>query len=187
SSTDGNDFYFFVLEKNATSQLFGSFYGQNGGFDDHVDGGTSRFDANGIIYQAICANCGGRSTPSVVFPTTPGVWSPRNGSNNCNEALVKIEMNFGGIGASIKATIRGVIDTVGCVPLAVTFTDTLAKGKRYIWNFGDNTPDLDTVSNSVSHTYTSVGLFRVRLVSIDSATCNIADTAYTTVRVGNNI
>ena len=187
STTDGNDFYFFVLEKNAVSQLFGSFYGQNGGFDDHVDGGTSRFDANGIIYQAICANCGGRSTPSVVFPTTPGVWSPRNGSGNCNEALVKIEMNFGGIGASIKATINGAIDTVGCVPLTVTFTDTLAKGKRYIWNFGDNTPDLDTISSSVSHTYTSVGTFRVRLVAIDSATCNIVDTAYTTVKVSNNI
>ncbi|MES2892842.1 MAG: PKD domain-containing protein [Bacteroidota bacterium] len=187
STTDGNDFYFFVLEKNAVSQLFGSFYGQRGGFDDHVDGGTSRFDANGIIYEAICANCGGRSTPSVVFPTTPGVWAPRNGSNNCNEAAVKIEMNFGGVGASIKTTINGTVDTIGCVPLTVTFTDTLAKGKRYIWNFGDNTPDVDQTSNTVNHTYTSVGIFRVRLVAIDSATCNISDTAYASVRVGNNI
>ena len=187
SGTDGNDFYFFVLEKNAVRQLFGSFYGQNGGFDDHVDGGTSRFDANGIIYQAICANCGGRSTPSVVFPTTPGVWSPRNGSTNCNEAAVKIEMNFGGIGASVRATINGVIDTIGCVPLTVTFTDTLAKGKQYVWNFGDNTPDVIQTSNTINHIYTLVGTYRVRLVSIDSATCNISDTAYTSVRVGNNI
>lgn len=187
STTDGNDFYFFVLEKNAVSQLFGSFYGQRGGFDDHVDGGTSRFDANGVIYEAICANCGGRSNPSVVFPTTPGVWAPRNGSNNCNEAAVKIEMNFGGIGASVRATINGVIDTIGCVPLAVTFTDTLAKGKTYVWNFGDNTPDVTQTSNTINHTFTSVGTYRVRLVSIDSATCNISDTAYTHVRVGNNI
>ena len=57
STTDGNDFYFFVLKKNATSQLFGSFWGQNGGLTDHVDGGTSRFDKQGVIYQAICANC----------------------------------------------------------------------------------------------------------------------------------
>lgn len=187
SATDGNDFYFFVLEKNAVSQLFGSFYGQRGGFDDHVDGGTSRFDANGVIYQAICANCGGRSNPSVVFPTTPGVWSPRNGSPNCNEAAVKIEMNFGGIGASVRATINGIVDTIGCVPLAVTFTDTLAKGKQYIWNFGDNTPDVIQTSNTVNHTYNLVGTYRVRLVSVDSATCNISDTAYTSVRVGNNI
>ncbi|MEO7769163.1 MAG: PKD domain-containing protein, partial [Ferruginibacter sp.] len=186
-TTDGNDFYFFVLEKNALSQLFGSFYGQKGGFDDHVDGGTSRFDANGIIYEAICANCGGRSNPSVVFPTTPGVWAPRNGSNNCNEAAVKIEMNFGGIGASVKATINGVIDTIGCVPLDVNFTDTLAKGKLYVWDFGDGSSPVTQVSNTISHTYNLVGTYRVKLVSIDSTTCNIADTAFTHVRVGNNI
>ncbi|MCW3090601.1 MAG: hypothetical protein JWP81_1670 [Ferruginibacter sp.] len=187
STTDGNDFYFFVLEKNATSQLFGSFYGQRGGFDDHVDGGTSRFDANGVIYEAICANCGGRSNPSVVFPTTAGVWSPRNGSNNCNEAAVKIEMNFGGIGASVKATINGVSDTIGCVPLNVTFTDTLAKGKLYVWDFGDGSPQVTQPSYTINHTYNLVGTYRVRLVSIDSSTCNIADTAYTHIRVGNNI
>src|SRR6185436_16702324 len=37
STTDGNDFYFFVLKKNATDRLFGSFWGQNGGLSDHVD------------------------------------------------------------------------------------------------------------------------------------------------------
>ena len=55
-------------------QLYGSYFGQNGGFTDHVDGGTSRFDANGVIYQGVCANCGG----GVPFPTTPGVWGPQN-------------------------------------------------------------------------------------------------------------
>ena len=186
ATTDGNDFYFFVLEKNATSQLFGSFFGQNGGFDDHVDGGTSRFDANGIIYQGVCANCNDRNNPNVSFPTTPGVVAPRNGANNCNQAAVKIEMNFGGIGASIKTTINGVIDTIGCVPLAVTFADTLAKGKSYVWSFGDGSPDVTQTSPTINHTYNLVGTYLVRLVSIDSATCNIADTAYSHVRVGNN-
>ena len=189
SRTDGGDFYFFVLEKDAKSQLFGSFFGQSGGFDDHVDGGTSRFDANGIIYQAICANCGGPRT-SGFFPTTPGAWAPVNGGPNCNEAAVKIEMNFGGIGASVKATINGVFDTVGCVPLTIQFTDTLAKGKKYIWDYGDPaSPKKDTTfapTNFTTHTYTKVGTFRLMLVSIDSATCNIADTAYTDVKVGNN-
>jgi gliding motility-associated-like protein len=187
SRTDGKDFFFFVLEKNAVSQLFGSFFGQNGGFDDHVDGGTSRFDENGIIYQAICANCG--NTPNIFFPTTPGVWAPNNLSVNCNEAAVKIEMNFGGVGASVKATINGIVDTIGCVPLTVKFTDTLAKGKSYIWRFGDNTPDVITVApnNSVSHQYNSVGTFKLMLISIDSTTCNISDTAYVFVKVGNNI
>ncbi|RYY46294.1 MAG: hypothetical protein EOO06_14770, partial [Chitinophagaceae bacterium] len=38
---DGADFFFFVLERDANSQLFGSRFGQNGGLGDHVDGGTS--------------------------------------------------------------------------------------------------------------------------------------------------
>ena len=189
NTTDGGDFYFFVLEKNAVSQLYGTFYGQTGGFDDHVDGGTSRFDANGIIYQAICANCGGPRNAGF-FPTTPGVWASVNGSSNCNEALVKIEMNFGGIGASVKATINGVLDTVGCVPLTIKFTDTLAKGKTYIWDYGDpfNTKRDTTYApnNSTTHTYTQVGIYKLMLISIDSTTCNIADTAYTHVKVGNN-
>lgn len=183
---DGADFYFFVLEKNATQQLFGSFYGQNGGVGDHVDGGTSRFDANGIIYQAICANCNGGAN----FPTTAGVWSINNRSGNCNQASVKIEMNFAGVGASVKATIDGNIDTIGCVPLTVRFTDTLAKGKMYIWDYGDPaSPKKDTTyapNNSTSHTYNNVGSFRLTLIAIDSATCNISDTAFINVRVGNN-
>jgi len=183
---DGADFYFFVLERDAGSQLFGTHFGQNGGTGDHVDGGTSRFDANGIIYQAICANCG-RDVP---FPTTAGVWSPRNGSLSCNEAAVKIEMNFSGVGASVQAKIDGNIDTIGCVPLTITFTDTLAKGKKYIWDYGDPlSPKKDTTfapNNSVSHTYNQVGTYQVMVVAIDSATCNIADTAYVTVKVGDN-
>ena len=189
STTDKKDFFFFVLEKNATSQLFGTFFGQDGGFDDHVDGGTSRFDENGVIYQAMCANCGNSNNPGIFFPTTPGVWANDNPSPNCNEAAVKIEMNFGGVGASVKATINGVVDTIGCVPLDVRFTDTLAKGKRYIWFYGDGTPPDTTIApnNSVTHTYTSIGTFQLMLVSIDSTTCNVADTAYVKVRVGNNL
>ncbi|MBK8611797.1 MAG: PKD domain-containing protein [Chitinophagaceae bacterium] len=183
---DGQDLFFFVLEKNAQSQLFGTAFGQNGSVGDHVDGGTSRFDANGVIYQAVCG-CGDGGSR---FPTTLGSWSQSNNSINCNQAAVKIEMNFAGIGASVKATINGVIDTIGCVPLTIRFTDTLAKGKMYIWNYGDGTPKDDTTfapNNTVSHVYTSVGSYRLRLISIDSATCNISDTAYVTVKVGNNI
>lgn len=98
-------------------------------------------------------------------------------------------MNFAGVGASVKATIGGVVDTIGCVPLTITFTDTLAKGKMYIWNYGDGSPDDITFApnNTVTHTYNSVGTFILRLIAIDSATCNISDTAYVTVKVGANI
>jgi gliding motility-associated-like protein len=182
STTDGSDFYFFVLERNATSQLYGSFFGQNGGAGEHVDGGTSRFDRNGVIYQAFCANCLSRPRPA--FPTTPGVWSVQNGATNCNLAAVKIAFDLAGVVGSVRSSIKGsVTDTAGCVPLTVDFADTLAEGKNYIWNFDDGTGDIATTTPTTSHTYNAVGEYRVRLVSIDSAKCNVADTAYTNIKV----
>lgn len=187
SATDGNDFYFFVLERNATSQLYGSYFGEVGGLGDHVDGGTSRFDRQGVIYQAICANCG-KTLPG--FPTTPGVWSPENGAQNgamCNLAAVKIAFELAGVGTGIRSSIAGVPrDTSGCSPLTVDFNDTIAIAKTYKWNFGDGSPEQTTTTPSNSHTFTAVGNYRVRLIAIDSATCNIADTSFTTIRVRND-
>lgn len=180
---DSRDFYFFVLEKNAASQLFGSHFGENSNVGDHVDGGTSRFDDNGVIYQAICANCGRQG----VFPTTAGVYASSNGSTNCNQAVVKIEMNFAGVGAGVQASINGVKnDTLGCAPLYVKFSDTLRKGKTFYWNFGDGSPEIITKVADTAHTYIAVGTYTVRLIAEDSSTCNIRDTAYVTIIVGNN-
>lgn len=179
---DGADFYFFVMERNAQSQLFGTHFGQNSGTGDHVDGGTSRYDENGVIYQAMCANCSGGSN----FPVTPGVWGPRNGSTNCNLAAVKIEMNFAGVGSSIQTTINSVVGSKrGCIPLEVSFADTLQQGVKFYWDFGDGTKDTTTNFNT-SHTYTNIGSYQVMLISEDSTTCNIRDTAYTTIRAGDN-
>ncbi len=180
-TTDGDDFYFFVMKKDAVSQLYGSFFGQTGGLGNHVDGGTSRFDNQGVIYQAICANCYGMGK----FPTTPNVWSPKNGtgSNGCNLAAVKIAFNFAGVAADPRSLIDGRYDSSGCVPLTVVFRDTVHNAKMYIWNFGDLTPDTTTTTFQVSHIYTAIGTYLVRLIAIDSTTCNIADTAYLRIRV----
>lgn len=180
-STDGDDFYFFVLAKNAQSQLYGSFFGENGGFGEHVDGGTSRFDQNGVIYQSMCANCGN----SGGFPTTPGVWASRNGTvEGCNLAAIKIAFNLAGIGAGLRASVNGVAhDTSGCVPLTVDFSDTLAMGQKYIWDFADGTAPVTTTTPSVSHTFNAVGVYRVKLTAVDSNSCNVADSAYVTMRV----
>jgi gliding motility-associated-like protein len=186
ANTDGDDFYFFVLQKNAASQLYGSFFGQQGGrVGDHVDGGTSRFDKQGIIYEAICANCYGGAS----FPTTPGVWSPKNGTGvqGCNLAAVKIAFNFAGVGADARSLINGVYDSTGCVPLTVVFNDTVRNAKSYLWNFGDGGGDSATTSYRVTHTYGRVGPYRVRLIAIDSASCNVADTAYVDIFARNDM
>jgi hypothetical protein len=186
STTDGKDFYFFVLQRDAAGQLFGSFFGQNGGFDDHVDGSTSRFDKNGILYQTECANCGG----GVPFPTTPGVWAPANVSSNCSQAAIKINMNFENAAtAGIKATFNGTgIEQGVCIsPANITFIDTVSKGKLYIWNFGDGTAEVTTTApvNFISHTYTASGIFRAKVISVDSASCNIADSSFLFAEINN--
>src|SRR5258708_6866883 len=180
--TDNRDFYFIVLKKNSSALLYGTFYGQddNGkSISEHVDGGTSRYDQNGIIYQAICANCNGGTTRP--FPTTPGVWSPRNGAgtNGCNLAAVKISFNFAGVAAGLRASVNGRSnDTSGCVPMDAVFQDTIRNAKSYIWNFGDGGADTATTDYIVSHMYNLPGKYTVMLVAIDSNSCNGRDTSY---------
>lgn len=182
--TDGEDFYFFVLQKNAASQLYGSYFGQqNGNFGDHVDGGTSRFDQQGVIYEAVCANCYLGAT----FPTTPGAWSTTNGAGRlgCNEAAVKIAFNYAGVAAGLKVVTHGRGDSVGCVPLTASFSDTIRNAKSYIWNFGDGTI-INTTSYTEDHTFTAVGNYLVTLIAIDSNTCNVTDTVRHWVEVKND-
>lgn len=192
STTDGDDFYFFVLKKNATEQLYGSFFGENNsannGFD-HVDGGTSRFDPDGVIYQAICGNCDvGNGRP--LYPVTPGAWSTVNNSPSCNLTMVKIAMNLAGVNGGIQSAIAGQPrDTAGCVPLTVDFRDTIGTAQSYEWHFNyvpGNPPDLiTTVPTATSPPYTAVGTYQVMLVAVDPNTCNVRDSSFVTIRVGD--
>lgn len=186
----GQDLYFIVIQRNASALLYGSFFGQDQGAADHVDGGTSRFDANGVIYQAVCGNCKALG-PGSNIPTTPGSWSPNNPATNggqCNLMMIKIEFDFAGVGAGVQSAIGGVPrDTAGCLPLTVEFRDTVANAVRYYWNFGDGSPTITTTQPQASHTYTQVGIFRVMLIAEDSTTCNVRDTSYLNIRVGDLI
>ncbi|MFN3404498.1 MAG: PKD domain-containing protein [Cytophagaceae bacterium] len=163
--TDGSDFYLMILERDANSLLFGSFYGAYNpfafGIDDHVDGGTSRFHKNGTIYQAVCADC--RS--SNLFPTTPGVWAPAEHPNNnsCTNAAFKIEM---------QAMISAIIATPspGCAPLTITAENKGSSVGNMIWDFGDGTT-LTSNSSIVTHTYSEAGKYIIRLRSSDALSC----------------
>ena len=87
-TTDGSDFYLIVLSKDLKALSYATFYGGSTSYE-HVDGGTSRFDKNGMVYQSVCGGCGGNSD----FPTTSGAYSRTNRSTNCNNALFKILLN----------------------------------------------------------------------------------------------
>ncbi|HYG17062.1 MAG TPA: gliding motility-associated C-terminal domain-containing protein, partial [Bacteroidia bacterium] len=83
---DGSDFYLAVFSKNLDELAYATFLGGFGA-DEHVDGGTSRFDRKGIVYQSVCAGCGGNS----LLKTTDNAYSRTNNSANCNNAILKLD------------------------------------------------------------------------------------------------
>lgn len=109
--TDGSDFYVAVFSKNMNGLAYATYFGgiSAAGRDaeEHVDGGTSRFDKKGIIYQSVCAGCGRNG----LFPTTPGAYSRTMNSNNCNNAIFKIDFENLNKKPSMKDTFVQVIAT----------------------------------------------------------------------------
>ena len=169
SSTDSYNFYLMVLAPNMSNILFGSYFG--GALShEHVDGGTSRFDKNGIIYQSVCAGC----TNNDDFPVTPGAW-PNNGSNvnyssNCNNGVFKIDFQLNSAVANISASTIS-----GCMPLTVNFTNNSTPGHGYLWDFGAN-DTTSTIFNPIK-TFTAAGTYTANLYVKTSICNNIYDTA----------
>jgi len=192
STTDGRDFYFIVLGANMATLRYASYFGRNcttAWEGEHVDGGTSRFSKQGMIYQGICGNCGGVYNASTnpggcpaPFPTTTGAWSMVDSSQNCNEAALKIAFNIG----PVEADITAGPSTSGCAPLTVNFSNSSNNALTYIWNFGDGTPTV--TSYAPTHTFTSGGVYTVSLSAANSNACfRTNDTAYIVIIVDTNV
>ncbi|MCK9480733.1 MAG: gliding motility-associated C-terminal domain-containing protein [Bacteroidia bacterium] len=92
-TTDGSDFWLAVFAKDMRELIYATYMGGKStpfaSAYEHVDGGTSRFDARGVIYHSVCAGCSNNS----LFPTTEGAFSRVNKSSNCNNALFKFDMD----------------------------------------------------------------------------------------------
>lgn len=102
-TTDGQDFYLMQLGPDATRLDYATYFGQNSSSGDHVDGGTSRFDPRGVVYQAVCA-CGGTSG----FPVPPGAgtYSATAGAgSNCNNAAFKLNFETVNVVAGTDRTV----------------------------------------------------------------------------------
>ncbi len=170
STTDGSDFYLMVLEADASNIHYGSYFGGSVSAE-HVDGGTSRFDRNGRMYQSVCAGCGGNSD----FPIepSPGAVSAVN-NNSCNNGVFKFDFNLPITLADFDAT------PVVCMPDTTFFTNLSLRGTAFHWDFGDgNTSTL----RDPFHVYSVAGTYTVTLAVADTNTCNFADTIQKQVTV----
>lgn len=170
---NGFDFYLIVLEREMAGLLYGSYLGGNLS-REHVDGGTSRFDKNGIVYQSVCGGCGGHSD----FPTSPGAWSSQNLSTNCNNLIFKFDFEL------IPNAEFTVDDNMGCAPFPITFDNFSSQSDSYLWDFGNG--DTSTVIFNPTQVYNTPGVYDVYLYVTDSI-CLLTDTAQITITVTDSL
>jgi gliding motility-associated-like protein len=165
-TTDGNDFYVCAIKDDVSGLIYGSYLGGTSS-GEHVDGGTSRFDKKGVIYQSVCAGCGGNSD----WPIYPrnNVVSNVNRASNCNNAVFKMAFAPPGVIAEFQIPKR--ICQRDSIPLQNLSKEMNAP--QYIWYFGNG----DTShKKSPKVFYDSIGLYSITLVIIDSTSCNYSDT-----------
>ena len=167
--TSGSNFYLALFTPDMLSLKYATFMGNPNSTNDHVDGGTCRFDKSGKIYHAVCAACSSIGT----FPTTPGAYSTVNGANNCNMAGFVFDLSI------IEATL-GVPLPITCLPNATVFTNSSINGNTFMWYFGDG--DSSSLFTP-THLYANPGIYNVTLIVSDSNGCYTPDTAYSQVEI----
>jgi PKD repeat protein len=167
--TVGNNYFYLAkLSPNAEELDFATYYGNS----YHVDGGTSRFDKAGIVYQAVCS-CNGS-----VMATLPNAFS-QSGTSNCTIGVFKIDFEI----ETVIAAALAEPSTSGCVPLTIDFTYTGSDGETFFWDFGNG--DTSTEQNP-TYTFTEPGTYTVMQVVNAPNTCNGVDTFYLQIDALNN-
>lgn len=160
----GSRFYLACYDQDMGNLLFGTYYGGS-----HVDGGTSRFDKRGVIYQGVCS--GGQS-----MPTTPGAFAPNN-LVGWDLGVFKIDFDQRGVNVDLS-----VSSTTGCAPAIITFNGS-GNATDLIWTLPDGT--VISTDASFEYGFNEPGTYQVLLIGIDSTSCNLADTAFVTVSISS--
>ena len=163
--TSGYVFYLGVLEPNAADLSFGTYYGDA----YHVDGGTSRFDKSGRVYQAVCSGSGSQMN------TTPGAFAEDQiGSWDVGVFKIDFEIN------TLNAAAFAAPSTSGCAPLTVDFSYTGQNASSILWDFG--TTDTSTEFDP-TYTFVEPGTYTVMQIVNNPNTCNMTDTFFLQIDV----
>ena len=158
ATTDGSDFYFLVLNRHG-SPLYASYFGGSPSYE-HVDGGTSRFDPQGVIHQAICAGCGGNSN----LPTFPhNAYSLTNNAGNCNMAGVQIAFELQAAVINLDLTA----DTL-CAGNQAFLTGTMGLADSVYIDWGDGSQQSGALQPPYVHGYGLPGPFVITVEAYDT-------------------
>lgn len=165
SSTDGQDFYFLVLDASWQRLNFASYFGDDKSFD-HVDGGTSRFRSDGTIYQGVCAGCGGSNT----YPTTPKAYSRTNNSPNCNMAVTRFDMEANQVKAEVSVSSNR--SDSACVPFQRWLSNESINADIVVAVYPNGRRD--TLQDSLRINIVDTGQTRLRFFALDT-NCQLID------------
>ncbi|MEZ4800403.1 MAG: gliding motility-associated C-terminal domain-containing protein [Flavobacteriales bacterium] len=163
TATNGGDFYLLVITDDASSLVYASFFGGLTS-QEHVDGGTSRFDRRGIIYQSVCAGCGSNDD----FPIFPpgAVVSATNNSFNCNNGVFKFDFQE-------PLTIADfIVPPVVCVGQTFPVQNLSQFGQSFEWDFAG---EFSSNAFEPNYTFNEPGEYEITLLVSSPNTCNGQD------------
>ena len=167
-NTDGSDFYLAVFGPGLSDLRFGTYYGgiSNGRnfYGDHVDGGTSRFDPRGVVFQSVCAACGNTD-----FRTEPNnVFSSNLNSVACTNGIFKIDLEGPSLLPDFSARPQNCLEEA-----RVDFEYQATGATDFQWIFGDGTTSSE---RNPTHVYPESGTYSASLVVRNPNSCNVRDT-----------
>jgi gliding motility-associated-like protein len=94
----------------------------------------------------------------------------------CNSPETIVDTIF--VAANVKALFK--TPATGCAPYDAVFKNESIGGAQFSWDFGDGGT---STSVSPTHQYTNPGTYTIRLVAIDSNTCNVIDSTSFTILI----
>ncbi len=181
STTTGSNYYIAIFEKNFKSLLYGTFFGSNAPpvaedeRGDHLDGGTCRFDKNGIIYHSACVCKAGNF---VEFPLKNAVQSNHNNSN-CNMAAFKF--NIDALLAKFNLTSGTLVNMPElCAPAKVTFDNKSVGAVTYQWKINDKAI---STSEHINYVFSDSGYYAIKLKAFNNVICKATDSTTRFIRV----
>lgn len=175
TETTGSNYYFAIFEANANSLLYGTYFGSEGPenpFDergDHLDGGTCRFDKNGVIYHSACV-CRTRNQGFVEFPTDNGFEKNHNNAN-CNMAAFKFDIDD-------LAAVFDVVDgasvnpDVVCAGTEIELRNNSKGAITYQWSING---EVLSRSENEKHVFEKGGTYEIKLEAFNRISCATSD------------
>jgi gliding motility-associated-like protein len=175
-SNEEGEFYLMMLDKNASGLLYATYFGGSI-TNDHVDGGTSRFDKKGIVYQSVCASCPNDNATHHIadFPVTAGAYSIANPSPRCSNAAFKFDFRIK------KAQFDFSVDSCSNI---IKYKNKTVGANSFIWIFPDG--DTSYLENPVK-TFKRGELKNYKVMMIAEYGTACADTAVMNINYNDSL